>query len=133
MTSLLGCLAGIANTPPLPARPAHSPFCLGSGPSILPPAQIHPWGHLNSVLPLTSCIRKLRRSSWLHFQRASRIWSLLTPLCCHHGLGHHCFLPALLWSPPPWSLASALAPDRWFSTQTVCKSGYVPPLLKTLL
>lgn len=35
-------------------------------------------------------------------------------------------------SPPPQSLASALAPDRWFPTHILCELDHILSLLKTL-
>lgn len=132
MTTVLGCLAGIASSPSSPARSSHAPPI-----SVM----VSPFfDSLRHILGATSILFFLsyptsKRSEnpvgftlnkYPGFGHASPLHS------CHCGLSHCPFMPGLLQSPPPCSLASALAPDRWFSTHMVCKSGPVPPLLKTL-
>ena len=131
MATLLGRLVGVAN----------SPICTGSpcyGPSSL--VMVSPSFHLPRYIPATVLMllfllypasKQSENPVGFTFNEHPEFGRSL-PLCgCRCGVSPHRFFLGLLWAPPPWSLASALAPDRW-SPHTPSKSGDIPPLPKTL-
>lgn len=129
-TSLWGCLAGNSDALSFPALTA---LPSGSWPLPLPLAQAR--GALQPSW-FSSSSRIFRPDSQEVLSAppstVARIWPLLPFHGCHHGLSHCCLPWRLLQSPPPWLLASVLAPCRVVPHTHLVKSHHVPPLLRTL-
>lgn len=119
MATLLGRLVGVAN----------SPICIGSlcyGPPVL--VVVSPSFHLPRHIPATILMllfllhpapKQSENPVGFTFNEHPELGHSL-PLCsCRCGVNHHRFFLGLWWAPPPWSLASALAPDRWVYTHTL--------------